>query len=279
MNANRLPRAKKSLGQHFLVDPGAARKIVDAAHPSKEDAVLEIGCGTGCLTQLLLERAGVVVGVEIDHRLGGRLRERFSSMPNFELVEKDILQVDISQVALSLGRGLLIVVGTIPYHLTSPILFKLLRETRAISRAVLTMQREVAERLVAVPGSNYSLLALAVQLRSVPKVLGHISRDAFRPRPKVESSVVALEFSPDTRVCDEEENKLLRIAKAAFGQRRKMLRNSLANTGLSSEDLASVYEKTGIELSRRPETLTMDEWHALARAIGVAGLHQAEDKT
>jgi 16S rRNA (adenine1518-N6/adenine1519-N6)-dimethyltransferase len=262
-------RTKKSLGQYFLVNPQVARKVVDAAHVDQGDVVLEIGCGPGALTELLLARADRVIGVEIDRRLGAVLKARFASRPGFLLLEQDILEVDIRQVAQSLGGSSLVVVGTIPYHLTSPILFKLLDHHSVLDRAVLTTQREVAERLVAKPGPNYSLLALAVQLKTVPRVVGHIGADAFQPRPKVESSIVRLDFAARTGVLGDAQRGVLRLARAGFAQRRKMLRNSLLNVPLSKSALAGMSGDTGIELSRRAETLSLEEWVSLAHAAGL----------
>lgn len=260
-------RAKKSLGQNFLVDPQVARRIVEAARLDLRDTVLEIGCGTGALTELLLGEAGRVIGVEIDGRLVDLLGARLGSRPGFVLLKQDILDVDIRALARSVGAGPLVVVGTIPYHVTSPILFELLGCCDLVDRAVLTMQREVAERVVAEPGPNYSLLALAVQLQSEPRILGHIGPEAFQPRPKVQSTILGLDFSKDAQGSAETRRQALRLAKAAFGQRRKMLRNGLLRVPLSRAALAELSEEAGIDLSRRPETLTGEEWLALAGAM------------
>ena len=260
-------RPKKSLGQHFLVDRQIAEKIVGAASVSHKDTVLEVGPGHGALTELLLARARKVIAVEIDSRLAVRLKTRFASSPNFVLLEADILQVDIRLLAQSFSCPHLMIVANLPYSITSPLLFRLLGHSDVVDRAVLTMQREVAERLAAEPGPNYSFLSLAVQLQSVPRRLFHIAPDAFRPKPKVQSSVVGLDFCIGARISPDMRRMVLRVAKTAFGQRRKMLRSSLLSMPLSKPDLAEIAEDTGIELSRRPETLSIEEWLILGQAV------------
>lgn len=267
MHINGAFRPKKSLGQHFLVDHHIAEKIVGAADVGREDTVLEIGPGHGALTEFLVGRARKVIAVEIDPRLAVRLKARFASSPNFVLLEADILQVDIRLVVQSLPSPQLVIVANLPYSITSPLLFKLLDHSDVVDRAVLTMQREVAERLVAEPGPNYSFLSLAVQLQSVPRLLFHVTPDAFRPMPKVQSSVVALDFSTGAHISPDMRRMVLRVARTAFGQRRKMLRSSLLNVPLSKPALAEIADDTGIQLSRRPETLSIEEWLILGQAV------------
>ena len=267
MHINGAFRPRKSLGQHFLVDRQVAEKIVGAADVSDQDTVLEIGPGHGALTELLVARAHKVIAVEIDRRLGVRLKARFASNPNFVLLEADILQVDLRALVQSLPCPHLRIVANLPYSITSPVLFKLLDYNDVVDRAILTMQREVAERLVAEPGPNYSFLSLAVQLQSVPRRLFHIAPDAFRPKPKVQSSVLSLDLSKGVCVSPDVRRTVLRVAKTTFGQRRKMLRSSLLTMPLSKPDLAEIAEDTGIELSRRPETLSIEEWLILGQAV------------
>ena len=257
-------RAKRRFGQHFLVDRGIARRIVDAAGLTGDEAVLEIGPGDGALTGLLLERAANVVAVEIDRDLCARLRERFGGLSRFSLVEGDVLRVPLHPL---LASGPVVVVGNLPYQITSPVLFQLLEHRKSIDRAVLTMQWEVARRVVAAPGGKeYGVLSVLIRLYGDSRRLFDIGPEAFRPRPSVRSSVVCMDFTTPPRVAVEDEIRFRQVVRLAFSQRRKMLRNSLAPL-LAPQGVSEVERRSGVSLTRRPETLEVEEFERLSRAL------------
>ena len=211
-------RPQKRLGQHFLVDPNTARRIVDALTASRQDSVVEIGPGTGALTGLLLERFQRVAAVEVDARATAYLRKEY---PALLLRQEDVLEGGWTG---SLPPPLH-VIGNLPYNITSPILFRLLSARKILAEAVLTMQLEVARRVVAQPGSKaYGIPSVMTQLYSRPKMLFKVSRNVFIPKPEVESAVVRLDFL-GTAAPDVNEDMLRKVVRMAFGTRRKLLRN------------------------------------------------------
>ena len=214
-------RAKKSLGQHFLTDPNIINKIVLSIRAKPEHRVIEIGPGTGALTGPLLERFNKVQAVELDQRAIEVLQEKY---PKLKVQHQDIIKVDWE--ALSIGKQKTHVVGNLPYYITSQILFKLLAARHLLSEAVLMMQKEVAERLVApIRTKDYGILSVQTQLMSSPKILFPVSRNCFRPPPKVESAVVRLTFDKGELACDDAALKT--VVRTAFNQRRKKLSNAL----------------------------------------------------
>lgn len=259
-----LPRAKKSLGQNFLIDPNLQRKIVDAIHPGPDDEVLEIGPGPGALTRHLAPRVRRLVLVELDDELARRLREEFAATPHVRVVHADILSVDLDDVSEDPGR--LKVIGNIPYNITTPILFSLLERRPRPSQIVLMVQREVADRILAPPGSKtYGALAVGVQSLATVERVVNVGRHAFRPAPDVESAVVRISpFSPPPLAADT-EHALRNLTRAAFGQRRKQFQRILRDAyGLSPDDVAAVEERTGFDLRRRPETFSPEDFIRLA---------------
>jgi 16S rRNA (adenine1518-N6/adenine1519-N6)-dimethyltransferase len=213
---------KKSLGQHFLRDPNTIRKIADALGAPPEAPVVEIGPGTGALTAVLAERYARLAALEVDARAVAHLAE---TLPAVDVRQQDVLEADWPALAAEVG-GPLWVIGNLPYYITSPILFGLLGARAHLRRAVLMMQKEVAERLVAVPRTKaYGILSVQTQLWSRPSLLFEVSRHVFFPKPDVTSAVVALDF--DGPAPDVDPEALRRVVRAAFNQRRKTLRNSL----------------------------------------------------
>ena len=250
-------RPTKSRGQNFLVDRRVAARIVDAA--GVEGAVvLEIGPGAGALSGLLAARARRLVLVEIDAVLAAGLRERFAGAAHVEILEADALRVDLD--VLDLGERRAIVVSNLPYSVGSQIFVRLLDEHRRFARLVLMLQREVAERLVAAPGTReYGPLAVWTTLRSDARLLFRVAPGAFVPRPRVESAVVRLDLLAAPRVEVRDEARLRTVVRAAFGQRRKTLRRALAN-----RVAPGAFERAGIDAGRRGETLTLAEFARLA---------------
>ena len=278
-NADRLrkeKRPKKSLGQCFLIDPGTARRIVQEAEIAPEDVVLEIGPGRGALTGHLLEQGARVIGVEIDQALCGELKDQFGREERFVLVVGDILKLDWSELgnisrlcfqgdAIVPADGNLKVVANLPYHITSPVLFKLLDHGNAIERALLMVQAEVGKRIVAQPGGkDRGILSVMVQWKSHPKLLFHVHRSCFRPSPRVDSCVIRLHFGATPKSFPEDERIFTGIVRTAFGQRRKMLRNALSPFG---EPLSEAARRAGIDLTRRAETLSVEEFVRLSDAF------------
>ena len=258
-------RSKKHLGQHFLVDQNVIGKIVDAVAAPPEARVVEIGPGMGALTGLLFERHPDFTVVEVDEEAVGYLRKHF---PDLDIRHQDVLAVDwvaIHGNAPTVGdapAGRLYVVGNLPYYITSPILFGLLDARQHIRRAVLMMQKEVAQRVVAEPGSKaYGILSVQTQLLSRPQMLFSVSRHVFRPKPDVESAVISLDFDGHGEL-GFDVSQMRRVVRTAFGQRRKMLRKSLA--GLCTELGVSI---PGEYATLRPEALAPEEFVKLTNTL------------
>ena len=259
---------KKSLGQNFLHDPNTLEKIVEIADLSPDATVLEIGPGTGNLTRALAGRAARVIAVEVDGRLIPLLQDATAAFPHVEIVHADILDVNVGDLV---GATPYVVVANLPYYITSAILRHLLENTPRPQRLVLTVQREVAERLVAGPG-DMSLLAVSVQFYGQPQIAMRLNPAAFWPRPDVDSAVVRIDVFDAPRVAVPDEKAFFRVVRAGFGQKRKQLRNALsAGLGISKAQAVELLERAGIDPQRRAETLSIEEWAALAFAIVQAG--------
>ncbi|MCH8928525.1 MAG: ribosomal RNA small subunit methyltransferase A [Candidatus Marinimicrobia bacterium] len=256
-------RHKKRLGQNFMMDRNVAAKIVDASEIGENDVVLEIGPGMGSLTKELLSVAKNVTAVEIDERLVENLKVDFEDNDNFKIVHKDFLEFDISGFAAATGRKIKIV-GNIPYNITSQILIHTFDHFSAVSSLTVTMQKEVADRILSNAGSkNYGILSVYAALFSHPKKLFNVSRGVFNPKPKVESSAVM--FKIKNRLPDDllDLDLFKKVVRKTFGKRRKMLRNSLKEIGECTEFLA----ENGFDLRRRPESLDVEEFIELSNAI------------
>jgi 16S rRNA (adenine1518-N6/adenine1519-N6)-dimethyltransferase len=264
-------RADKRLGQHFLTDPAMAAVIVQAAALSSRDVVLEIGAGLGALTFLAARQAGRIVAVEKDARLADLLRSEFmaNGINNVVLLQKNILRVDIQALAAEAG-GRLVVIGNLPYNISSQILVQLISVRHAVTRAVLMFQMELAERLTAGPGGrDYGRLSVMIQYCAELKSVGRVTAKNFFPRPKVDSAVLSIVFKTPSDLSPEEEDFFFKVIRAAFGQRRKKLRNSLAGSelGLSTEAAQQALERAHIDPSRRAETLDVAEFLALSASL------------
>lgn len=260
---------KQSLGQNFLADPGALSHIIDVAGVGPNDVVLEIGPGTGTLTQRLASVVKHVVAVEIDSRLIPILKRQTAGYPNVTVVEADILKTDIGTLMWEAGNTRTYqVVANLPYYITSAILRHLLDTPLRPTRLTLTVQREVAERMVAEPG-DMSLLAVSVQFYGNVKITHRLKAGAFWPVPGVDSAVVRIDVHQHERAVPvEEERMFFRIAKAGFGQKRKQLKNALSGgLGLKSRPVVEAMEQAGVAPQRRAETLSLAEWAALSKAL------------
>ena len=261
-------RPKKSLSQNFLINDRATKRIVDSLNIQEADTVLEIGAGKGALTKYLLRKAKKVIAVEIDKRLCQYLEQRFLEKQNLVLINKDILKIDFKKLAGK--KSHLKVIGNLPYQITSPLLSLLLENKKFILISVLMIQKEVAKRICAQPGSkDWSPLSVAIQLHSEVKILFTLKPTSFFPPPKVESSVIQISFLKRPKVFIANENLFFSVIRSAFGQRRKIILNSLsANFNLPKKRMELILNKVKIDPKRRPETLSIQEFANLSKAVG-----------
>jgi 16S rRNA (adenine1518-N6/adenine1519-N6)-dimethyltransferase len=268
-----MSRAKKSLGQNFLADARVAGRIVEALGPRDDETIIEIGPGRGALTSHLLERAGRLVAVELDFDLAEGLREQFAANANFHLLEADALAADFC--ALVAPEKSARVVANLPYNISTAILQRLIRQRACITEMVLMLQREVVERITAPPETGErGYLSVLVEAYCESEVLFDVAPQAFRPVPKVWSTVVRLSVRPHPAVEVADEALLWRLVSAGFAQRRKTIFNNLRS---AAGELSSHLERAGgarhaleaarIAPMRRAETLTLEEWAELARMI------------
>lgn len=256
---------RRALGQHFLRDAAVARAIVDLVTPTPVDLALEIGPGRGALTGELFRRAGRVIALEVDPVLAAKLRER---LPGVEVLDADARTWDYRSVPHP-GDGRVLVVGNLPYSVAKPIVMALIDAGPVIDEMALMLQREVAERLAAPPGSRtYGSLSVLTQLHSDVRLALRVPPGAFEPPPKVESAVVHLRVLPSLRVPVADERRFRTVVRAAFAQRRKMVANALAGSlGLPVEEVRRALERAGIDPGRRAETLTISEFARVAAGL------------
>ncbi|MDD6133187.1 MAG: 16S rRNA (adenine(1518)-N(6)/adenine(1519)-N(6))-dimethyltransferase RsmA [Selenomonadaceae bacterium] len=255
-------RMSKKLGQNFLIDAGIVQGIVDAAEIQPGERVLEIGPGIGTLTQGLAEAGAEVTAVELDKKLPAVLAETLKAYDNVTIVPGDILKVNIPEI---MGEGPFKVAANLPYYITTPILMTLLERHLPITRMVTMVQKEVAERMIAKPGSRtYGALSVAVQYYTEPEIVLDVPPRSFIPAPEVDSVVIACKVRETPAVAVMEEKMFFRVVKAAFGQRRKTLSNALKGGGFPKEQVRDAMEGAGIEMTRRGETLSLEEFAKLA---------------
>lgn len=260
-------RPRKRWGQHFLVSRRALNTILAAASVNSADTVLEIGAGLGTLTAALAERARRVIAVERDPLLAPPLRATVGNFPNVQIIEADIMEADLG--TLFDGVGPRKVVANLPYNIAPSLIVRLLEQPLGLSRLVLTVQREVAERVAAHPGTrDYGALSVAVQYRALASVAGRIPPGAFYPAPKVDSAIVLLQVCDQPAVTVNDEVAFFAVVRASFGQRRKTLRNALAGgLGYLPATIEAASRAAGIDPRRRGETLTLEEFAVLTRAL------------
>jgi len=266
--AEGLPRPRKRLGQHFLVDRTALERIADALAPTRDDVVVEIGPGRGALTDLLAARSKRVVAIELDRDLVPYLRERYAAAGNVDVIERDVLEVKLSDVA---GPEYLLA-GNVPYYITTPILFHALEHPRA-SRAVYLVQREVAERIVAAPGSRtYGALSVNVQAVARAELVGRVPAGAFRPPPAVESAIIRLTPRPDPVIAESRETDFRVLVQECFSLRRKQMRRVIRTVARLDVDAADrVLSTARIDGEARPETLSPEDFARLLDAMRASG--------
>lgn len=267
---DRLPRPKKRLGQHFLTDPRLLGRIADTLEATRDDTVIEIGPGRGALTEQLLQRAGRVIAIELDRELAPMLAERWKHEPRFQMVEGDVLEQDLA----ALAGGPYLLAGNVPYNITTPILFHAMRRPRP-TRAIYLVQKEVADRVVAPPGSHdYGALSVNVQALAEATLLFNVGAKSFTPPPKVESAVIRIVPRAEAMLRLDEEEPFRLLVQASFGLRRKQMRRVLRTVRTwNAERADEVLAAAGIDPEARPETLSPLDFLRILRseALGAEG--------
>ena len=265
------PRAKKSLGQHFLTDRSVLARIVAAAGITAGDRVLEIGPGRGALTRALVEAGARVTAVELDRELVPLLERQFAAGGQLEEVPADILRVDLRHLLAERSVGPWKLVANLPYNISSPLLFRFLEVRELFSCLVLMLQKEVGERLVAVPGTSaYGVLSLLLPLHFAIDRVCTVRPGSFFPRPQVDSLVLRFQPLPAPRTEVGNQELFRQVVKGAFGQRRKTLANALKGADLTADPglLDRSLAEAGIDPRRRGETLSLEEFARLSRTLG-----------
>lgn len=263
--------ANKSLGQNFLVSEEAVDAIVDSAEITKQDLVIEIGPGLGTLTQRLLEKAGKVICIELDQRMVNIITERFALYDNIEIINEDVLKVHLNELINKQKEQNNLqnakVVANLPYYITTPIIMKLLEDKLDIESITIMIQKEVAQRIIANPGESLSgAITYGIHYYTQPENVIEVSHDAFIPAPEVDSQVIKLKVRKTPPVQVESEEKLFKIIKLAFMQRRKTLINALANGNLFSnkQEVEQMLKNIGIDTKIRGEKLTLEQFAKIA---------------
>lgn len=257
----------KWMGQNFLIDRGVLKKIVEAGELNKDDVIVEVGPGFGALTFKLAERAKKVIAAEKDKNLAKILKERLleNKISNVQAVEGDILKFNPNVWKLEIENWKLL--GNIPYYITAPLIRKFLESKRKPSIMVLMVQKEVAQRICAKPAKNQmSLLAVSVQFYAEPKIIAYVSKKSFRPSPKVDSAIIKIVVKKPKDLPKIDSKLFFKIVKAGFAGKRKQLINTLSRgLGQTKEQTKQILAEAGIQPVRRAESLSLEEWLALAK--------------
>jgi len=257
-------RPKKRWGQNFLIDNNILKKIADLSGVNTQDTVVEIGSGYGNLTKLLCQKAKFVYAVDIDKELCSIAKDNLAGCKNVKIVNKDFLKVDLKTTRYK-------VVANLPYYITTPIIFKLLDDRKRIDEIFITIQKEVAQRLVGKPGTkDYSALTCAVNFYTEPKILLKIPKTCFLPKPEVDSCLVGLRVLAKPAVNVKDENLMFKIIRASFNQRRKTILNALSNARSLQFSKAQIQEALAdavIDPKRRGETFSLQDFAALSNLL------------
>lgn len=272
-------RHSKSLGQNFLSDIHIIEDIVDGSDIEPEDLVIEIGPGMGVLTAAAAECAGKVIAVEIDKKLIPILKETLAEYDNVEIINADIMKTDLTEIVEAnrpADGGKVRVIGNLPYYITTPIIMKLLEESVPADSITIMMQKEVADRIKAGPGGkDYGALTVAVGFYCTITHVADAPKEVFVPRPKVDSTVIRLDLRKECPVDLIDQKIFFETVKGGFGQRRKTLLNSLTGVrGLPKPEIADALDAAGIDPKRRAETLSLDEFAAVANEIARRALNR-----
>ena len=259
---------QKKFGQNFLIDSHVIRKIIAAAEIEKDDIVVEIGPGMGTLTQYLAEATGKVYAVEIDKALIPILEDTLSEYDNVKIINDDILKVDINSLAAGTDQKKLKIVANLPYYITTPIIMGILEKNVNVSDMVVMVQKEVAERMDASPGTkDYGALSLAVQYRAETYLAANVPPNSFIPRPGVGSAVIRLRIYDEPKVKVKNEKLMFSLIKASFGERRKTLQNGISNyqeLSFTKDEVAAALREMGLDERIRGEKLTLSEFAMLS---------------
>ncbi len=260
-------KANRSLGQNFLINENVVQEIISGAEIGKEDLVIEIGPGLGTLTKYLLEKAGKVICVELDKKMINILKDRFKLYNNFELLNQDILKVDLKKIIKEEKQNINIknikIVANLPYYITTPIIMKLLEEELELESITVMIQKEVADRLIEIPGQkNTGAITYTVYYYSEAKEILEVQKDSFIPEPEVTSKVIKLKIRKNKLVKIQNKEIMFRIIKCAFMQRRKTLLNALTNTKVfkNKEEGIKILNKIGLDENIRAEKLTLQNF-------------------
>lgn len=267
-------KANKSLGQNFLISESVVQTIVESSQIEKEDLVIEIGPGLGTLTKYLLEKAGKVICIELDRKMIGILKDRFSLYQNFELVNQDVLKVDLKELIENEKKNANVqnvkIVANLPYYITTPIIMKLLEEELPLESITVMIQKEVADRLIAIPGEKETgAITYSVYYYAQAQGVLEVPKDSFIPEPEVTSKVIKLNIRKETLVKVKEKKLMFKVIKCAFMQRRKTLLNALVNTNVfsSKEEGILILEKLGLDKNIRPEKLKLEDYAEIANYL------------
>lgn len=260
---------KPKLGQNFLVNPDAALRIVEALGDISHQTIVEIGPGQGAMTQHLATRAGRLVAVELDPDLAADLRASFADKPSVEILQQDILQLDLASL-IQKPNETLMVIGNLPYYITSDILLRLFDQAEVLSRVVLMVQREVADRVAANPGSrDYGLLSTTAQLYARIDKLFTLPPDAFSPPPDVYSTVFRMSMAPRFAELEVEASEFIPMLRQCFAQKRKMLANNLKAVGYDQASILRAFAASQIDPQSRAEALPLEALARLHRALRI----------
>ena len=267
-------QANKKLGQNFLINEDIVNGIVENAEISKNDLVIEIGPGLGTLTSKLLENAGKVIAVELDKNVLNILEDRFKLYDNFELINNDILKTDLKNLINSNLNSQITkckVVANLPYYITTPIIMKLLEEKLNLESITVMVQKEVANRLTAIPSKDKEsgAISYSIYYYSDAKTVLNVPRNCFIPSPEVDSAVINLKLLKEPRIKINDEELLFKVIKSAFSQKRKTLINSLVNTKIfkSKQDAEKILNELNIDIKIRPEELSLSDFAKLTEKI------------
>lgn len=266
-------KANKNLGQNFLIDEQVIEKIVNASEITKEDCVIEIGPGLGTLTKELLEKAGKVISIELDKKMLTILKDRFALYDNFELINNDVLQVDLKNIISTekeKGFKNVKVVANLPYYITTPIIMKLLEEKLDLESITVMVQKEVADRLIAIPSDKETgAITYSVYYYAKGEEILEVPKESFIPEPEVTSKVIKLNIRKEAPVKVKSPEVMFRIIKCAFMQRRKTLLNALVNTKvfLNKDEGIKILKKIGLREDVRAEKLKIEDFAKIADSI------------
>ena len=262
-------KANKSLGQNFLIDSEVLEKIVNSSEINEKDLVIEIGPGLGTLTNELLEKAGKVIAVELDKRMIKILKDRFIQYSNFELINDDILKVNLKDIIRNNQYESVKIVANLPYYITTPIIMKLLEEKLPIKSITVMVQKEVADRIISIPGDKEcGAITYSVFYYSTGNKIIDVPKDSFIPAPEVNSCVIKLNIRREPPVKVNDEQKFFKLIKVAFMQRRKVFANAVANSGFASkENILHILQELKIDEKIRGEKITMEQFAKIANMI------------